>query len=125
MHQTPSRQRGMTFLGFVMLMCLIGFFSMLTLKIGPIYLDHYKVLASLEGLKSDQDLASRSKQDILGTLGKRWDIDMVNSVTKDDVYIVKEMGKVTVQIAYDVTKPIMGNIDVLVHFNDSIEVGAN
>jgi hypothetical protein len=125
MYQPPSRQRGMTFLGFVMLMCLIGFFSMLIIKIGPIYLDHYKVVASLEGLKADPDLPSRSKQDILSSLAKRWDIDMVSSVTKDDVYVAKEMGKVTVQVAYDVTKPIMGNIDVLVHFNDSIEVGAN
>ncbi len=125
MHQFPSRQRGMTFIGFVMLVCLIGFFAMLILKIGPIYLDHYKVAASLQGLKSDPELPSRTKQDIINTLTKRWYIDMVDSVTKDDVHVVKEAGHITVQVAYDVTKPIMGNIDVLVHFNDSIEVGAN
>ncbi len=125
MAKSPARQRGITFLGFVILMCLIGFFAMLILKIGPIYLDHYKVVSSLESLKSDKDLATRSKQEIITTLMKRWDINMVDSVTTENVYITKDMSNLTIQIAYDVTKPIVGNVDVIVHFDDSIEVSAN
>jgi len=124
MNQTPVRQGGMTFLGFALLMCLVGFFAMLIIKIGPIYLDHYKVVASLESLKSDADLATRSKQEVLASLAKHWDIDMINSVTKDNVYITKDGSGITIQIAYDVTQPIMGNIDIVAHFDDSIEVAA-
>lgn len=120
-----SSQRGMTFIGFVLLMILIGFVAMLALKLTPIYLDHYKVVASLESLASDKDLASRSRNEIIASLGKRWEIDMIDSVTKDDVVITKDINHLKIQIVYDVTKPIMGNVDVLIHFDDAIEVGAN
>ena len=109
-------------MSFVLIMVLIGFFSLLIIKIGPIYLDHYKVVASLEALKSDQDLATKSRQQILTSLGRRWNIDMIDSVKQDNVYVTKDPYSLTVEIAYDVTKPVMGNIDVVVHFDDSIEV---
>lgn len=120
-----SRQQGITFMGFVLLMVLIGFFALLGLKLVPVYLDHYKVLSVLKSLENDKDLPSRSRDEILKTFEKRWDIDMIDSVTKDDVTITKDMHRIKVQIAYDVTKPILGNVDALVHFDDSIEVDNN
>jgi hypothetical protein len=120
-----SSQRGITFLGFVLLMVLIGFFALLGVKLIPIYLDHYKVLSVLKSLEHDKDLPSRSRDEILRTFEKRWDIDMIDSVTKDDVIITKDMRHIKVQIAYDVTKPILGNVDALVHFDDYIEVDNN
>lgn len=126
MISSPSRQQGLTFMGFVMLMTVLGFFLLLLFKIGPIYLDHYKVVSALHGLKSDPDLASRTPQEILATLDKRFDIDMIKSVsTKENVYITKDIGQITVQIAYDVTEHILANIDVIVHFDNSIEAKSN
>lgn len=119
-----SGESGLTFIGLLILLGLIGFFTLLVLKIGPIYLDHYKVKMSLEGLRSDPDLASRSKEEVMRSLQKRWDIDMVDSVTKDDVTITKDINQINVRVAYDVAKPLFGNLDVLVHFDDSIEVSA-
>lgn len=125
MTRYSSRQQGITFMGFVLLMMLIGFFALLGLKLVPVYLDHYKVVSVLKSLENDKDLPSRSRDEILRTFEKRWDIDMIDSVTKDDVTITKDMRRIKVQIAYDVTKPILGNVDALVHFNDSIEVDNN
>ena len=51
-HYFPRREKGLTFLGFIMMMVLIGFFANLVLKIGPIYLNHFKVKTSFESLKS-------------------------------------------------------------------------
>jgi hypothetical protein len=115
----------MTLISFMIVAGVAGFLLMLALKIGPIYMDHYKVVASLEALKSDQELATRTRDEILRKLEKHWDIDMIDSVTKDNVVITKGVGELTVQIVYDVTKPIAGNVDVIVHFDDAIEVKAN
>jgi hypothetical protein len=119
----PGREAGMTFISFLIVIGLIGFFAMLVLKIGPVYLDHYKVKASLESLKSDRDLDTRSREEIVKSLEKRWEVDTVNSVTRDDVVIDKNNSQMSIRIAYDVATPIMGNVDVLIHFNDAIEVG--
>jgi hypothetical protein len=104
---------------------LIGFFTTLILKIGPVYLEHFKVKSALSALTADRDLASRSREEILKSLGKRWDIDMVDSVSMDDVSITRDINRVSVRVAYDVVKPLFGNVDVVVHFDDTIEAGAH
>ncbi|MGX2039563.1 DUF4845 domain-containing protein [Methylocaldum sp. MU1018] len=121
----PSRQKGLTATGFLFNLFLIGFFSLLVLKIGPVYLEHYKVASSLESLKKDSDIALKSREEILSLLQKRWEINMVERVTTKDVTITKQGSYLKVQIAYDVAEHLFGNVDALLHFNDLLEIGSN
>jgi hypothetical protein len=122
----PSRERGLTFISFLLLMGLIGFFTLLIVKIGPVYLDHYKVVASLAALKSDKDLVTRTKGEIIRALEKHWEIDMIDSfLSKDNVVITNDGNQLKVQVTYDVAKPILGNVDAVMHFDDSIEVSSH
>jgi hypothetical protein len=125
MDHCPSRQTGMTFIGFLLMFVLIGFFTLLVLKLAPIYLEHYKVLSSLESLKSDPALGDKTKEEILTLLQNRWDINSVDRVSSKDVQVTKQGGHVKVQVAYEVSEHIMGNVDALVYFDDAIEAGAN
>ncbi|WP_367026668.1 DUF4845 domain-containing protein [Methylococcus sp. ANG] len=118
----PRHQRGLTFLSFALLMAVAGFFLLLLFRIGPVYLNHYKVRSSLESLKSDREILEKSREDILKTLEKRWDINMVDTVTTKDVRITRSDGILRVQVAYEVVRPIMGNVEALIHFDDQIEV---
>jgi hypothetical protein len=121
----PSRQKGLTLIGFLWTLFLIGFFALLVLKIGPVYLEHYKVSSSLESLKKDNDVAFKSREEILSLLQKRWEINMVERVTAKDVKITKQGSYLRVEIAYDVAEHLFGNVDALLHFNDILEVGSN
>jgi hypothetical protein len=122
MNVNPSRQRGMTLIGYLLMFTLIGFFVLLTLKLVPIYLEHIKVVSALTSLKKEGDFSIRSKEDILNMLQKRWDINAVERVSAQDVTIVRSGGIISkVQIAYEVVEPVMGNVSVLVTFDDSIE----
>lgn len=123
MDHNPSRQSGMTFIGFLLMFVLIGFFALLVLKLAPIYLEHFKVASSLESLKKDPALGGKSREEILGLLQKRWDINSVDHVSSKDVQITREGGHVKVQVAYEVAEHIMGNVDALVYFDDVIEAG--
>lgn len=122
MRAVPRRQRGLTFISFAILMMVLGFFMLLLVRIGPVYLNHYKVRTSLESLKSDKELVVRTREEIVKALERRWDINMVDSVTTKDVKITRDNGKLRVQVAYEVARHIMGNVDVLVYFDDSVEV---
>lgn len=125
MTRSLSKQGGLTFISFILLIGFVGFFAMLGIKLIPVYLEHYKVVSILKNLESDKDLASRSRDELLATLDKRWNIDMVESVTRDNVTITKDIYHVKIEVAYDVSKPILGNVDAVMHFYDSIEVQAN
>jgi len=121
----PSRQTGMTFIGFLLMFVLIGFFTLLVLKLAPIYLEHFKVVSSLNSLEKEPELGAKSKEEILSLLQKRWDINSVDHVSSKDVQITKQGGHVKVQVAYEVAEHIMGNVDALVYFDDAIEAGEN
>ena len=116
-------QRGLTLISMLLILGLIAFFTLLVLKIAPIYIDHSKVVNSLNGLKETANIQSQSKGEVWSTLEKRFDFNYVNSVTENDVSITKDGGYLKVEIAYEVVKPIFGNLSVLVEFDDEIEVG--
>ncbi len=117
------RQSGMTLIGLVLVLGLIAFFTLLTLKILPIYLEHFKVVSSLESLKKTPELAQQSPYEIRSLLIKRLDINMVENVQPEDIRIVKKGAVATVEVTYAVEKPIVGNLSVIIYFNDKIETG--
>lgn len=117
-----KHETGLTFISLVIILVLIGFFALLTLKIGPIYLNHYKVKTSLASMESES-LLSQSKKLTIALLEKRLDINSVEYVSiKKDVEVLKRPEFVTITIDYEVVEPIMGNLEVLVYFTDEITV---
>lgn len=120
-----SRESGLTLISLVIALAVFAFLGLLLLKIGPIYLEHYKVVSSLESLRNEPNLASKSKTSVRQLLMKRLDINMVTDVKKEHIDVKKIDGTLTVEIDYEVIKPIIGNVDVLVYFDDKVEVRAN
>jgi hypothetical protein len=124
MYPKPSHQNGMTLISFLLIFVVAGFFILLTLKLMPVYLDHMKVKSSLQGLKNESGLAEKTPQEIKKMLQKRWDINSIEGITaEDNVYIEKNSSMMTIQIIYEVEKPVLGNMSALMKFDDSITVG--
>jgi hypothetical protein len=119
-----SRQQGMTLISFLILFVMIGFYIMLGLKLTPIYLEHFKVLNTLENLRKEPGLSERTPKEIAGMLQKRWDINGINRITaKENLTIESNGGALNLQVNYEVDEPIIGNVSALVKFSDSITVG--
>ncbi|WP_341327505.1 DUF4845 domain-containing protein [Methylotuvimicrobium sp. KM2] len=123
MKASLQRQTGLTLISTVLLLGLIGFFTLLILKIAPIYIDHSKVVNSLAGLKQTVDIQTKNKNEVWNALDKRFNLNYVYNVTKDDVKITKQGNYLKVEIDYEVVEKIAGNLSVLVEFNEVIEVG--
>ncbi len=119
------RQQGMTLIGMILVFMIFGFFVLLILKIGPIYLEHFKVVSSLESLRETPELARKSRREIRTLLEKRFEINMIDNVAPEDITVHKEDGVVSVEITYEVEKPVMGNLSVVAYFDDRIEVGGS
>lgn len=123
MNVSPRRQQGLTFISLVFVLGFIAFFVLLGLKIGPIYLDHSKVVSALEEIKKNSDIEQQSEAEIRDSLRKRFNMNYVNDVTQDEIKITKYQDYLRVAVEYEVVKEIAGNLSVLVEFDDVIEVG--
>lgn len=119
-----KRQRGLTFISLIFVLGIAGFFVLLILKVGPIYLDHSKVLSALAAVEEAPDAATLSEHDIREMLRKRFDLNYVSDVEAGDIKIYKSGYYLKVEIEYEVVKKIMGNLSVLVEFDDVVEVGS-
>ncbi|MGZ5057930.1 MAG: DUF4845 domain-containing protein [Methylobacter sp.] len=123
MNLSPNRQQGLTFISLVFILGLIGFFTLLTLKIVPIYLDHGKVKSALAALKESPDIQTLSESEIRQSLAKRFNINYVNDVTLDEIKVIKHGDYLKVDIEYETVVKLVSNLSVLAEFHDSFEVG--
>lgn len=123
MQSLPNKQRGLTFISLVLILGLIAFFTLLVLKIAPIYFNNSKVKNALAAIEQSTDVTTKSRHEILASLDKRFNMNYVDYVTHDDIHIIAQPGYVKVTIEYERVEPIMGNLSVLVEFHEGFEVG--
>ena len=121
MKNLMKKQQGLTLISIVFILIFICTVVLLVLKIAPIYMNHGKVVNALEALEAMPEIKSMSKRQIETSLSKRFNLNYVEDVTLDDVEIVKQPDYLSVRISYEVVQPIIGNLSVLVDFDDGFE----
>jgi hypothetical protein len=70
-------------------------------------------------------ITQRSKAEVMKMIMKRLNINGIRDLKRDQVNINKSGGVMTVNIAYSVRKNMLGNVDVIVSFDDSVEMVSN
>ena len=121
--KTRSNQGGMSAIGWLVVLAIIGFTVLLVMRLAPIYLNNYKVKGSLESLHQEPYIARKSKHEILSLVERRFDINDVRNLTKRDVKVSEQQrGRVEVRVKYEVRTNILGNIDAVVMFDDAVEL---
>ena len=120
-----KREKGYTLITIIFFLMIAGFFAMLLLKIGPIYIEHSKVVNSLAALEETVDVEKKSRREVQSILSKRFDLNYVYHLTSrsEEIKITKATDYLKVQIEYEVVEHIMGNVSVLVEFYEEFEVG--
>jgi len=110
-----SHQKGITLLGFVMLLSVLGFFAFIIMRLFPVYAEARSVKADLEGLKAEPNSAKMSPAQIWNRLERRFQISYVESVKAEHVTFDRKNGY-NVTIKYEVRRPMMYNIDFVAMF---------
>ena len=117
------KQQGMTALGWLIVLALIGFFALVTIRVTPMYLESFNVSGALESLKNEPLVTQKSVGEIRSLLQRRFDVNDIKSVNpKTDVKIDKQGGVLNVSIAYESRTHLLGNLDVVGVFNKHLEI---
>jgi hypothetical protein len=114
----PSRERGMTTLGFLILAVFIGLFARLT----PVYLNYLKVNGVLNGVYEEFDSQNPSRAALRTSIGRRFDVESVSVISERDVKVTADDGGFLVAAQYDHTTPFIGNLFFTVKFDKSVLV---
>lgn len=119
------RQNGMTGLGWLTILFLIGFFALLTFKLVPTYLENYSVKTVLKSFEEEPLITQKSKKDVIQMVMARLRTNGVRDIKRDAVKVLKKPGLLNINIEYFVRKPMVGNIDVIMSFNEEVELVSN
>lgn len=120
-----KNQRGMTLIGWVIVLALIAFFATLAIRLVPMYQEYYGVLQIMNDMEIELQNNNLTKNEVQTLLERRFDIGYISSVDKEDIEILR--GKNTAYVTkiiidYEVRKHFMAQIDLVGHFKKEIDV---
>ena len=120
-----GRQRGMTFLGILLILIVVGAWVYAGIRLVPKYLEYVRVASTLEKVKDEFDSNPGSTEFMLrNAISKHFDIEMVTVIDSKDIEIKKDGGTFTLRANYEDTVPLVYNISFLVTFDKTVEVAA-
>lgn len=111
-----SAEHGVSLLGILFVLLLVGFALTVLFRVGPLYLDDYTVRKSFAAL-SDGDARNLSDQAIRQKLYKYFVVNNVDSIDLKQVRIERNAARVLVSLYYERRVAFLGNLDVVAKFN--------
>lgn len=119
--KVKSKQQGITLIGFIMVLSIIGFFAYVGMRIGPIYSEFYGVKKAMERVASTPGIGNQSPSAIKEALSKNFYSSYIERVKASQAKVTRSRGK-KLSIKYDVQEPFMANIELLMHFEHSVDL---
>jgi hypothetical protein len=119
-----SRQRGVTFLGWLFLLIPVAMVLYAAIRLTPMYLNYMRVARSVsqvaEEAKGDSSITAQS---LRVSLDKRLDIEGVEFPPTKDFVIRRDGPTWIIEISYEETAPYFSNVGLLVTFKKMAQVG--
>ncbi len=113
-----KRQRGMTGIGWLAILGLMSIIVLAALRLFPVYMDAMSIGSAVESLEKDADVFT-GVNDVRSRLDKRFAINNIGFLTRDDVKITRDGSFYLVDVDYESRVPFMYNIDFVVSFSYS------
>jgi len=117
-----ARQQGITAISFVVAAAFVGACAFAGLKVMPFYLEQMKVTSILGDVKRDLDNNGPTIVQIRSALAKRLDVEMVTGIKTQDFAIKKSSNGYTVKAQYENRAPYIGNLYLVVIFDEQVEI---
>lgn len=121
---TKDKQRGITFLGLLIILGLIGFFAVVILKVTPLYLENSTVNSALDDLAQDAGIGKKGKKAMRKKIDRNFYINDVKNISAKDIAIEKSKEKKVWDVSanYEARTSLFGNIGVFIEFQKTVEV---
>ena len=115
-------QRGMTFIGLLCILVLVGTIGYAGVRLVPVYLNYMKLARTMESAASEFKGETGSLDGVRKSLDRHWAIEDITTVDQKDIEITKDDGGLQLHVAYDDAVPYIANVSLSVHFDKTVKV---
>ncbi len=120
------RQRGVTFIGWLILLIPVALLGYVGIRLVPIYLNYMRVAHSVEQtateMKTD-DVATLTPLLIRATLSKHFDIESISFPDVKDVSVTRDGSGWTIEAKFEDSAPLFGNLTIVADFDKVGKIG--
>jgi hypothetical protein len=112
------KDKGLTLIGFLIVLVMVLFFAYAGMRIVPMYLEYHALGSALTKLENDPNAKNLTPQKIKQSIQTSlWASYAHNNIKPEHIKISKKSGGVQVRVAYEIREEFLGNIDIIGTFD--------
>lgn len=116
------KQGGLTLIGFLIVLSIVIFVAFMGMKIVPIYMEYYSVVSTMNGVASTRGAANLQPSAVRTRILDQLYVSYSSGNVKAQHIKLSRRNGVHLRIAYEVRKPLIGNLDVVAKFDRSVQM---
>lgn len=118
---SARRQTGLTLIGFVIVLAVVGLFVYVGMKLVPMYVEYYSVRQALKGLAGEPGIAEQDPARIKDLFFRRLYMSYSENVKSEHVKLERSAEGVgwNMTVSYELRRPLIANLDVVGKFEAS------
>lgn len=114
------KQNGLTLIGFILVLVLVISAAYVAMRIVPLYLEYHALINAMDQLEDDPGAKAMSPPAIKTRLiNSLWVNYATDNIKREHMKVTRSDG-VKVRVAYEVRRPIVGNVDVILTFDRTV-----
>lgn len=118
--RSSEQQRGITVIGLLLVLIVIGFMALIAMKVIPMYIQYYTIKSTIESIRKEPQVAQMTAQDIQNGIQKRFDIGYVDKVSARDLKIRNDRGGRVLDLVYQDERELFYKLFVVLKVNEAI-----
>ena len=117
-----NHQQGMTFIGLLCILALLGVVVYAGIRLAPLYLNYMKIARTMESVATEVKGENPDPGAIRTLLDRHFNIEDPTGVDVKDIEITRDEGGVQMHVVYDQAVPYVANVSLSVHFEKTVKV---
>lgn len=118
-------QSGMTLIGFIIALAVVGVFVYMGMKTIPMYSEYYAVKQAMNGLAEEPGVAQMDSAKIRDLFFRRLYVSYAENVKTENVKLTRKEAGWLMVVNYEVRRPLIANLDVVGRFHSEKELRRN
>jgi Tfp pilus assembly protein PilE len=115
-------QQGMTFIGMLCILALVGVIVYAGIRLVPVYLNYMKIARTMEMTATEVKDSNPDPGNIRRILERHWTVEDPTAIDVKDIEVTKDDSGVSMHVAYDDAVPYVANVSLSVHFDKTVKV---
>ena len=111
------KQSGLSLVGFLEVLAVVGFAAYVGMKLFPMYQEYYSVQSAMKGLANEPGVADMDPAKVQDLFFRRLYINYSENVKPQNVKFERMEGGWKMRVNYEVRRPLVGNLDVVGKFD--------